>query len=131
MNQNHLNLTLELYSSLEQKLQEYASRGNTIENLVLVISVFTTSGLWLLAAQVIPQLTTWAGAVLSTINTGLVLYLYSSGVNKKRGKAISLHSDVSMFLAKMRGNQNFTEEEFWNTYKPLEHKIRTLGFERE
>jgi len=131
MNDQHLEMTVRLYERLEEQLSVFAKRGNTIENTILVISVFTSGGLWLIAAQVLPQATTWIGAVFSTLTTGLTLYLYSSGVNKKRQKAIALHSEISEFLGKIRGNPEFDDSDFWNTYKPLEHKIRTLSFERE
>jgi len=131
MNEMHLDNTINLYHNLEQQLMRFSNRARTIENTILAISVVTTGGLWLLAAQVLPQAILWLGAALSTLTTGLTLYLYSSGVNKKREKAINLHSEVSLFLAKIRGDQGLTEKEFWDTFKPLEHKIRTLEHERD
>jgi hypothetical protein len=131
MHDDRVNMTIKLYDDLEQLLSRFAGRANMIENVILMISVVTSGGLWLLAAQVIPQPVTWAGAAFSTLTTGLTLYLYSSGVNKKRQRAIALHADVSRFLARIRGNPNMPESEFWDAYKPLEHEIRTLAFQRE
>jgi hypothetical protein len=131
MRDYYLAQTIPLYQSLEEQLAKFSRYGNIIENTILIISVITSGGLWLLAAQVLPQATTWAGAALSTLTTSLTLYLNSSGVNKKRKKAIELHSEVSIFLARIRSNPNMTDSEFWDTYKPLQHKVRTLGFERE
>ena len=79
----------------------------------------------------LPQPVMWAGAALSTLTTGLTLYLYSSGVKKKLQKAIDLHAEVSTFLARIRGNPQMADDEFWDAYKTLESRIRTLGFERE
>ena len=131
MNDHHLNITIKLYESLENQLSQLAGKANTIENVLLSISVVTSGGLWLLAVQVLPQTTTWAGAALSTLATGLTLYLYSSGVNKKRERAIDLHSEVSRFLARIRGNPKMEEGKFWESYKLLEHKIRTLCYNRD
>ncbi|GJL52236.1 MAG: hypothetical protein NPIRA01_34630 [Nitrospirales bacterium] len=74
---------------------------------------------------------TWVGAVFSTLSSGLVLYLYSSGVNKKREKAIKLHFKLSKFLAEIRGDSSMVENDFWYRYKVLEHEVRTLGFQRD
>jgi hypothetical protein len=123
--------TIELYDNLERQLSRFAGRASVIENVILAISITTSGALWLLAAQVLPQATAWAGAAFSTLTTGLTLYLYSSGVNKKRQKAISLHAEISRFLARIRGNTGMSEEEFWDTYKALETQVRTLSFEHD
>jgi len=131
MDVHRLNITIDLYNQLEILLKNLAKRANIIENIVLIVSVSTSGGLWLLAAQALPQQTAWAGAALSTLTTGLTIYLYSSGVNKKRKKAIDLHSEVSIFLAKIRGNPSMSDEDFWEKFKTLETRIRTLNFEHE
>ncbi|AWB58199.1 hypothetical protein [Colwellia sp. Arc7-D] len=128
MSQQYLDSTISLYAKIELQLKYFANRGNAIQNTLLVIGVLTSGGLWLLVAQVLPQVLMWLGAIFSTLTTGLTLYMYSSGVNKKRQKAIELHSEVSDLLGKIRGNPKLTDNEFWPIYKDLEHKIDTLMF---
>jgi hypothetical protein len=99
--------------------------------MILVISVITSGGLWLLAAHVLPQAVEWAGAALSTLTTGLALYMYSSGVNKKRQKAIDLHAKVGRFLGQIRGNPDMREEDFWENFKLLEHEVFILDLARD
>jgi hypothetical protein len=131
MQKEYLGHAIGLYHEVESQLSQFSSRARTIENVILIISVVTSGGLWLLAAQLLPQAVLWAGAAFSTLTIGLTLYLYSSGVNKKREKAINLHAEVSGLLARIRGNTNMTDSEFSDTFKSLEHKARTLAHDRD
>ena len=112
-------------------LEKYARLADTLEYSVMALSVITSGALWALAADVAPKQLGWAGAVISTIVTGLTIYLYASGLQRKRKKAIVIRKEVGKFLAEVRGNPHLNEMEFWNKYKVYEGLVEELKFGKE
>lgn len=133
MNQaEQLHHTLDLYKFLESLLHKFADISNKIQNLVLILSVITSGSLWLLLGNIAPDATIWLGAILSTIVTGLTIYMYASGINRKRTTAISLHRELSAFLAAIRSSEEGVDDsEFWDKFKSIETRIRTIEHERD
>jgi hypothetical protein len=118
-----------------QKLAEdlaagYAKRSDRVDNTILVLSVVTSGALWAIAADVLPKPLRFAGAAISTVITILTIYMPTSGLRKKRKKAVVLHSEITRFLGRMRG-QWVEHDEFWNTYKSFEAQLATLRYAQE
>lgn len=101
-----------------------------IRNVVLALSVLTSGSLWLLLTRLVPGATLWFGAIASTLATFLTLYLYTAGINAIREEALELHRNMARFLAVIRGRTDMSDQEFWNTYKDLEHRIMKLRWGR-
>ena len=86
--------------------------------------------LWALASDALPKLLGWIGAVISTIVTGLTIYMHTSAVNHKRKKAQLVTDDLGKFVAEVRTNPQLSDVEYWRSYKFFEAKIRELRYAR-
>ena len=129
MESERLTTAIQLYNQLEELLAKVAGRADFLQNAILWLSVITSGALWLLVGQALPHTALWVGAIISTFVTGITLYLYASGINRKRSTAIFLHREISAFLAAIRSTPDMSDKEFWDTYKDLETRIRTLSFQ--
>lgn len=109
---------------------KYAKRADGIDNAILIFSVVTSGAMWALAADVLSKLLGWVGAAISTIVTLLTIYMYASGLRKKRKKAVVIHSEITRFLGRLRG-QTVEQDEYWDTYKGFEAELTTLRYGQE
>jgi hypothetical protein len=122
---------IELQNSAEECVAKYARTADAIELTIIVLSVVTSGAVWALAADALPKQFGWAGAAISTIVTFLTIYMYASGLQKKRKKALVLHAEITRYLGVIRGIAVIPSDEFWQTYKGFEARLTALKFERE
>jgi hypothetical protein len=127
---DYIDRMIGLQDTAEAFAAKYAKRADGIDNTILVLSVVTSGALWAIAADVLPKPFGWAGAAISTVVTLLTIYMYASGLRKKRKKAVVLHTEITRFLGRMRG-QGVNQEEFWDTYKSFEAQLATLQYGQE
>jgi len=118
--EQRLSSALELYHQVADILARAASLATKLQLAVLILSVVTSGSLWLLLSKAVPEATLWFGAIVSTVTTGLTLYLKSSGLNKKRTKALDLYRDLGQFLAEVRASETLDDTRFWDEYKKYE-----------
>jgi hypothetical protein len=121
---------LELYNQCEELLKRYAKTGNFLDNTILIFSVVTSGAFWALASDALPKLLGWIGAAISTLVTGLTIYMHTSAVNQKRKKAQLVAQELGKFVAQIRGNPNLPDPEYWVHYKFFEAKIMELRYGR-
>jgi hypothetical protein len=117
-----------LYGRIQPLVRKYASRANTIELSVLVLSVFTSGAFWALVSDAAPKPMGLVGAAISTVVTGLTIYMYSFGLNRRRKNAIFISKEIGKFMADVRTNASMTDAEFWAQYKLLQGMIEELEF---
>jgi hypothetical protein len=122
--------TMDLYNEIERLLRNYARAGNLLDNSILILSVLTSGAFWALASDALPKVVGWIGAVISTLVTGLTIYMYTSGVQRKRKKAQAILSELGKFIARVRSSPNMSENEFWAGYKFFEAVVTDLKFGR-
>jgi hypothetical protein len=72
----------------------------------------------------------WIVAIISTLVTGLTIYMYTSGVQRKRKKAQLIFTELGKFLAKVRSSPSMPEPEYWANYKLFEAMINDLRYAR-
>jgi hypothetical protein len=118
-------------SRAEQYVARYAKRADRIELTIIILSVVTSGAVWALAADALPKQFGWAGAAISTIVSFLTIYMYASGLQKKRKRALVVYTEITEFIGHVRGAQFLDESEFWDTYKKFEAELTKLRFERE
>jgi len=128
---NRLNDLLGYYHTVHDLIRSYATKADRIDNTILVLSVLVSGAFWLLASQAVPQAIAWAGATVSTVVTGLTIYLYASGLNRRRKKAHELYTDIGQFIAKYRADHGMSDKEYWDKVKRIESEIEGLKFGRE
>jgi hypothetical protein len=126
-----LNDLLSYYHTVQDLIKAYATKANRIDSAILILSVVTSGALWLLASQVVPQVTAWVGAIISTVVTGLTIYLYASGLNRRRKTAHELYTDIGKFIAQYRATPGMSESDYWNAVKGFESAIEDLKFGRD
>jgi hypothetical protein len=126
-----VNKVMELQESAERFAAMYARRANAIDMTIIVLSVITSGAMWALAADVLPKILGWVGAAISTLVTFLTLYMYASGLQKKRKKALVLYTEITQCLGRIRGAQNIADDEFWETYKRFEANLTSLQYGQE
>jgi len=122
---------MHLYDEADELKRRYANLADRIEMLVLALSVATSGAFWALASDSAPKALGWVGAAISTVVTGLTLYMYTSGVQSKRKKAIFVYREIGKFLGEARGNPNMDGSDFWSRYKVYEGMVRTIPYEKE
>jgi hypothetical protein len=120
--QAHLASTLKLYADIEAIIVRTATLAKRLDLTVLILSILTSSNLWLLVTNALPKSTLWFGAFASTLVTGITLYMSGTGLKRTRTRALALHGEVAKLLAKVRSDE-ISEGEFWNEYKALEQKF--------
>lgn len=121
---------IKLQNSAEQAASHYAKLANRIELTVLALSVLTSGAVWALAADALPKPLGWAGAVISTVVTFLTFYMYSSGIQQKRKRAIVVYEDITEYLGELRGKPYPEPNEFWVRYKAFERSLSKLKLEK-
>ena len=126
-----INVLTDLYNQADELKTRYATTAKRIDVTVLILSVVTTGAFWALLSDAAPKALGWAGAIISTIVTGLTLYMYVGGVQSKRKKAIFVFKEIGKFLGEARGNPYMDTMEFWNRYKVYEGMVRTIPDEKE
>jgi hypothetical protein len=126
-----INKMIELQDSAEKYVAKYARMADAIEVTVIILSVVTSGGLWALAADALPKQLGWGGAAISTVVTFLTIYMYASGLQKKRKKALVVHAEITRYLGQIRGAASIADDDFWQTYKDFEGRLVALKFERE
>ena len=119
-----------LYATIEPLVQKYASHADRIEISILALSVLTSGAFWALVSDAVPKSMGLVGAAISTVVTFLTIYMYSSGLNRKRKDAIFIFKEVGKFMAVARTNPAMTDAEFWAQYKLLEGMIHELKYGR-
>ena len=85
----------------------------------------------LLATQVLPHPIEWAGAIISTVITGLTIYQYAAGLNAKRKKAHILYVEIGKYIADYRDRRSGAAREYWSMIKQFEGDIRRIEYSRE
>ena len=103
-----LAVLIKLYTEAEELKTRYASLAKRIDMNILVLSVMTTGAFWALLSDALPKPLGWVGAIISTVVTGLMLYMYTEGVQVKRKEAIFIFKEVGKFLGEARGNPLWT-----------------------
>jgi hypothetical protein len=129
---NHrVETVLRLYNRAHELLKRYATIADRIEVAIIVLSVLTSGAFWALASDLAPKPLGWAGAAISTVVTGLTIYMYASGVQKKRKDALFLFEEIGKYLGEVRGNPHLDEMEFWNRFKVYEGMVKGLPYKKE
>jgi hypothetical protein len=123
-------MTIDLYNEIERLLRNFARAGNLLDNSILILSVLTAGAFWALASDALPKIVGWVGAVISTLVTGLTIYMYASGIQRKRKKAQVIFSEMGKFIAHVRSSPNMSDHEFWAGYKFFEAMVNDLKFGR-
>jgi len=119
-----------LYGEIEPLVKKYASRADSIEITVLVLSVLTSGAFWALVSDAVPKSLGLIGAAISTVVTFLTIYMYSSGLNAKRKTAIFIFKEIGKFMAEVRTSTSLDDRDFWTKYKLYEGMIFELKFGR-
>jgi hypothetical protein len=100
MTQNdQINEVIGLYVRIEETISKTAKLVKSLDLLVPALSVLTSGSLWLLVSQILPSSTLWLGALISTVTTGITLYISAAGLNRRRSRALDLHKRTGRFLA--------------------------------
>lgn len=120
-----IDMLVALQNSAEQCASRYATLADRIELLVLALSVITSGAVWALAADALPKQFGWIGAIISTVVTFLTIYMYSSGLQKKRKRAIVLSEEITEYLGERRGDPYLNQNEFWIRYKAFEKTLQS------
>src|ERR1700759_3021986 len=115
-----------LNNEVEELLRMFAGRGNLLDNAILVFPVLTSGRFWELASDALPKPLGWIGAVISTIVTGLTIYMHTSAVNHKRKKAQLVTDDLGKFVAEVRTNPQRADVEVWRSAKFCKSNISAL-----
>ena len=115
-----------LYQEIDPLVTKYSSRARTIETTILLLSGVTSGAFWALASDALGKSGGYAGAAISTAVTILTIYMYSSGLNRKRKTALIIFAEVGQFMATVRTDQNLSDMAFWDRYKSFEARIRKL-----
>jgi hypothetical protein len=114
------------YDRVSRMIARMARIGNALHVGVLTFSVVTSGSLWLLLSKTVPQGVLWFGAIASTLTSGITVYIKTSGINKKRSKALALYRDMGQFVAEVRTSKTLTDAEFWAKVKSYEFEIAAL-----
>jgi hypothetical protein len=100
---------------------------NKIELTIMILSVITSGALWLLISNVFNQLMVWIGAIISTIVTGLTIYMEMSQLKKKRIDGLRLRRELMNFLAELRsGAMDDDAERYWRDLKRFQDELKYL-----
>ena len=119
-----------LAGDVEEFLRGVFSRVNTLEFIVLVLSVLTAGSLWLLISEALPLPALWFGAIASTLTIGITLYLKSSGMGTKRSQALALLKDAEIFIGEVKA-ELLPYGEFWDRYKRLRTRLHELNYGKQ
>lgn len=95
--------------------------------VTIILSVGTTGSLWLSLSKVIPDITLWAGAVISTLITGITLYMKTTDIDQIRSDALSLQDEIGQFLAGIRTAENLPVD-YWDKYKDFDTRIDRVRY---
>ena len=120
---------LKLYSQNKLLIKKASKKVKFFTTIILVLSVITSGSLWLLLSKTLPEEILWIGAGISTIITGLSLYLKSSGLEAKKRQALATHGKMSEFIANVRSGiiQPGTQE-FWMKIKMFENELVNIDY---
>jgi len=128
---NRVETVSRLYNQAHELMQKYATIADRIEVVILVLSVLTSGAFWALASDLAPKPLGWVGAAISTVVTGLTIYMYASAVQKKRKTALFLFEEIGKYLGEVRGNPHLDEMEFWYRFKVYEGMVKSLPYKKE
>ena len=126
---SYLSPILKLYSQNKVLIESLSKQLRLINNTILVLSVVTTGGLWMLITGALPDYALWVGAIISTVVTGLTLYLKSSGMEAKKRKALAAYGQMSEFIGNVRGGAiKPGTEEFWIKIKMFQNELVQIDY---
>lgn len=117
-----IDIMVELHRETGKLVSTLSKSNKCIELTVLILTVLTSSGLWILISLSLPKIAAWAGAIISTIIMFLTLYKLIFNVSAKVKKALSLYGDIGSYIANIRSNIDFNYRSFWDKYKYFEVK---------
>ena len=120
-----LQSVLRQYHQVRDILGRFSNRRKLCGALVLVLSVLTSGALWLLVGEAVPKPALWAGAVMSTLTTGITLYVYSSGMLQTIASSLALYRSIGKFLACVR-SEAIPESEYWDKVKGFEFELEKI-----
>ena len=115
-----------LHRAAQELVERVAQSHYRIEVLRLVLSVLTSSAIWILLGASLPQTAAWFGASFSTIIGGLAIYQFTLGPKRRIQEAYSLLRDIGKELATLRGHTEFDQLEFWQRYESFEFRLKKL-----
>jgi hypothetical protein len=106
------------------QLLEKTSRVNRkIEIAIIVISTITTGTLWATIGDVFPNLSIWAGAIMSTALTALTTYQKSFDPQKRYEEAWSLYREVGQVIAHLISGKEFDYSEVLSKHKDFDSRL--------
>jgi hypothetical protein len=65
------------------------------------------------------------------VQTFLTIYMYASGLQKDRKKALLLHAEITRYLGQIRRMAFIPDNEFRQTYQDFDARLTAPKFERE
>ena len=121
-------LAVELHRWMGNICAQFARRNYRIEMTILVLSVITSGGIWVLIGASFPQTAAWFGAAFSTIVTFFTIYQLSFGPKQRVRKAYEIYEAIAREVARVRGGSSsaFDSTAFWDNYKALEVEVTKL-----
>jgi hypothetical protein len=114
---------IEMYKWVGEIIGQANRTNIRLEIILIVISAITSGTLWMLLAGKLPEITTWVGAILSTIVTIITIYQKSLGPKKVYDDALPLYKNIGEFIAELRSQTVFTHQDIklaWHKYKSLQ-----------
>ena len=104
----------------------FSTNSYRIEVTILVITVLTSGGIWVLISEAMPKEAAWLGAIFSTITSGLIIYQLTLGPKKRVKPVYELYEKIGKELANLRGGRKFNPSLFWDNYKRFEYDLQRL-----
>jgi hypothetical protein len=121
-----IEITVGLHRETGALTAQFTTRNYRIEVAILVITVITSGGIWVLLGASFATLAAWFGAVFSTVVTGLTIYQLSLGPKQRVKPVYTLYEAIGKELARLRGVQDFNPTLFWDQYKSFEFELQKL-----
>jgi hypothetical protein len=123
-----VDLAVGLHRWMGNLCAQFTRRNYRIELTVMVLSVVTSGGIWVLLAASYPQTAAWFGAAFSTIVTFFTIYQLSFGPKQRVRKAYDVYEAIAREVSRLRGGNPvaFDPRVFWDNYKSLEVEVTKL-----
>jgi hypothetical protein len=120
-----------LLTKCDTLVKVLALRNDRVDYSIVILSSVTSGGLWLLAAELLPKITSRIGAITSTAVSFLTIYSLMSGVGRRRKNFLKLRASIADFLADIRGRNYRPTREFWNEVKWFDSTLMILERSRD
>jgi hypothetical protein len=122
-----LNILLDELKKADDFISVKNRRLNLIEKTLMIFSVITSGALWLLIGDVFGKVMIWIGAVISTVATGLTIYMEMSQLKRDKNDCLRVKGKMMDFLAEIRsGRMNDDVDRFWRDLKRLQTDLDNI-----